>query len=351
MEFADTNQQFSEETLSLNSELETSLTNSSTTNRQQLNNYEQQALEESLSFFNETTSETTIPEIEGIIVMGDVTGDGGVDLDDVDQLLRDRRQALSGPEDPRDINGDGRLSLLDVQELGLQVRNNTDQTSPELAANLINDTGGLNNDGITRDPLIGGSLTDDNLITRFLAGFNETSLENYRDIRGVLEADGTFSLDETQLAEINGNNPLSDGEYNLSFFTKDQWNNQTTFELNFTLDRQLPEITLESPLEGSQVGAGDHLTGNSNGTGSDIASFSYQIDSGVAIPIIIDNNGDFAFSKIQNSLSPLLVLMWRVVFSMAAFLRVSIFATGLFSVLEILLMRLNPIIVMEPVRD
>lgn len=250
MEFADTNQQFSEETLSLNSELETSLTNSSTTNRQQLNNYEQQALEESLSFFNETTSETTIPEIEGIIVMGDVTGDGGVDLDDVDQLLRDRRQALSGPEDPRDINGDGRLSLLDVQELGLQVRNNTDQTSPELAANLINDTGGLNNDGITRDPLIGGSLTDDNLITRFLAGFNETSLENYRDIRGVLEADGTFSLDETQLAEINGNNPLSDGEYNLSFFTKDQWNNQTTFELNFTLDRQLPEITLESPLVG-----------------------------------------------------------------------------------------------------
>ncbi|MFQ5495956.1 MAG: thrombospondin type 3 repeat-containing protein, partial [Phycisphaerae bacterium] len=52
--------------------------------------------------------------------LGDVDGDGDVDRCDLMVILRARNQPASGPDDPRDVNGDGVINVLDArQEIGL----------------------------------------------------------------------------------------------------------------------------------------------------------------------------------------------------------------------------------------
>ena len=128
---------------------------------QQLNNFENEQIEEIAELLQASAIEMTIPVVEEITVMGDITGDGGLNFDDVRELLRSYRPGIVDPDDPRDINSDGRLSLLDVRELGIIVRDNTDQTAPNLLANLVNDTGSLDNDQLTSDPSISGTLSLD----------------------------------------------------------------------------------------------------------------------------------------------------------------------------------------------
>lgn len=48
-------------------------------------------------------------------VQGDLDGDGDVDRDDVNTILAARNQPASGPDDPRDIDGDGVITVLDAR--------------------------------------------------------------------------------------------------------------------------------------------------------------------------------------------------------------------------------------------
>lgn len=50
---------------------------------------------------------------------GDVDGDGDVDRDDVGLILFARNQPASGPDDPRDLNGDGTITVLDARQAAL----------------------------------------------------------------------------------------------------------------------------------------------------------------------------------------------------------------------------------------
>ncbi|MDJ0658213.1 MAG: Ig-like domain-containing protein [Crocosphaera sp.] len=272
MEFSDTNPNISEEANILIPETTDNPLELSQTSSQQLNSFENQQVEETAELLADSIAEMSIPVVEEITVMGDMTGDGGLDFDDVRELLRSYRSGMIDPDDPRDINGDGRLSLLDIRELGLVVRNNTDKTAPNFLVGLVNDTGSLNNDQLTSDPSISGTLSDESLITRFTAGFNDTSVDNYVNILGVLNEDGTFSLDETQLQEINNNNPLEDGEHTLHFFTKDQWNNITTFDINFVLDSNAPNIGV-SLLNDLGISDTDNISSDPTLTGN-ITDFS-----------------------------------------------------------------------------
>jgi hypothetical protein len=59
-----------------------------------------------------------VPVSVGIFELkGDLNGDGDVDQDDLDILLKALNTAATGPGDPRDLNGDGRIDALDARIL------------------------------------------------------------------------------------------------------------------------------------------------------------------------------------------------------------------------------------------
>lgn len=51
------------------------------------------------------------------ITQGDLDRDGDVDNDDLSNLLKARNQAATGSNDPRDLDGDGRITTLDARKL------------------------------------------------------------------------------------------------------------------------------------------------------------------------------------------------------------------------------------------
>ena len=48
---------------------------------------------------------------------GELDGDGEIDRDDLDVILAARNAAAWGPEDPRDLDGDGMITVLDARIL------------------------------------------------------------------------------------------------------------------------------------------------------------------------------------------------------------------------------------------
>ncbi|MDJ0601662.1 MAG: Ig-like domain-containing protein, partial [Crocosphaera sp.] len=205
-----------------------------------------------------------IPLAQTEPIFGDADVDGDADNDDLNVILAGRNTPASGSDDPRDLDGDGQITVLDGRALIVLLGSNTDFESPLLSASLGNDTapdGNINNDGITFDPLIQGTLSDVSQVTRFKAGFNDTLLEDYTDILGVFAEDGSFSLTPGQLAQINGGS-LAEGEQTLHLFAKDQWGNESVFDLTYTLDTVAPDTPLVNFLESE----GDTLTNDNTPT-------------------------------------------------------------------------------------
>lgn len=48
-------------------------------------------------------------------IPGDIDGDGDVDMDDISLIIAVRNQPASGPDDPRDLDGDGVITVLDAR--------------------------------------------------------------------------------------------------------------------------------------------------------------------------------------------------------------------------------------------
>lgn len=61
-----------------------------------------------------TIATTTVAALDG-----DIDNDGDVDLNDLNLILQDRNQPASGPDDPRDLDGDGVITVLDARRLVL----------------------------------------------------------------------------------------------------------------------------------------------------------------------------------------------------------------------------------------
>ncbi|WP_442789475.1 PKD domain-containing protein [Nostoc sp. PCC 7524] len=127
-------------------------------------------------------------------------------------------------------------------------------TSPQLLAALVNDTGISQLDGITSDFAVEGNLLSLTPITQLQASLLGT--DGFVDILSQLKPDGSFVLSRQLLAQINGQN-LQDGSYTLSLKAMNAWKEEKTFALDFILDTTDPlaptditvdQVNTNSPL-------------------------------------------------------------------------------------------------------
>ncbi|WP_413168102.1 Ig-like domain-containing protein [Capilliphycus salinus ALCB114379] len=106
-----------------------------------------------------------------------------------------------------------------------------DGEPPEITAQLANDTGENNSDGITTDPTITGTVSDDNEIVAFRAGFDGT----LTNISSQLNADGSFTLNPTELEAVLGDF-FAEGSYSLQLEAEDELGQVSEETIDFTLD-------------------------------------------------------------------------------------------------------------------
>ncbi len=169
-----------------------------------------------------------------------------------------------------------------------------DTTAPIITASLTTDTGSSDSDKITNNPEVSGSITDSSQITSFQAEFDDTATENFVDVLADLQPDGSFSFDAAKLREINGDADLNESEHTLKLIATDAVGNVSeVLEFQFTLDTQLPALTVNNPSASEILTEGAKLTGSLDGTGSEIASLTYQFSGGSEITVPVTDNGEF----------------------------------------------------------
>lgn len=120
-----------------------------------------------------------------------------------------------------------------------QVTVAVDTTAPAMTATLQRDTApnnGTNQDGITFDLTIMGTVNDANRIDAFEARLSNTA--SWVNVLPQRRADGTFTLTRAQLEAVYGQ-ALPDGTYTLQLRARDQFNNTGSTSIPFTLDTRV----------------------------------------------------------------------------------------------------------------
>jgi RHS repeat-associated protein len=182
-----------------------------------------------------------------------------------------------------------------------------DKKPPILIANLAEDTGLSDRDGITSNPQVVGYLTDDSGIRKLQAKFEDGA---YVDIFSFLKPDNSFSLGGKQLAHIKGDR-LGDGYYELTLRAEDKFGNVSESIVKFTLDRTAPNFSLKghSLIENSPANSvvGTFCIADANP--GDNPNYSLVVGSGdtdnAAFEIVgnelrIKNSPDFETKSIYN---------------------------------------------------
>ena len=172
----------------------------------------------------------------------------------------------------------------------------TDATAPVISVVLANDTaagGTTNTDGITADATIQGTVSDLNGIVSLRAGLDNTMPIDYEDITSLLQADGSFTLDEAQLSTILGT-ALTDGDHILYLQAVDSVGNSTDIiELAFTLDRTKPTVDLLTPLVGGEHSPTARLLGEAQDQGAGVDNIRYALDGQNFVDLNADGTGAF----------------------------------------------------------
>jgi Domain of unknown function (DUF4114)/SdrD B-like domain/von Willebrand factor type A domain/Bacterial Ig-like domain/Putative Ig domain len=190
-----------------------------------------------------------------------------------------------------------------------------DKKPPILIANLAEDTGLSDHDGITSNPQIVGYLTDDSEIRKLQAKFEDGA---YVDIFSLLKPDNSFNLGGKQLAHIKGDSlkerlrqRLGDGYYELTLRAEDKFGNVSESIVKFNLDRTAPNFSLKghSLIENSPANSvvGTFCIADANP--GDNPNYSLVVGSGdtdnAAFEIVrnelrIKNSPDFETKSIYN---------------------------------------------------
>ena len=105
---------------------------------------------------------------------------------------------------------------------------------------------------------------------------------------------GETTADDTGNWQIATNN-LADGTYNFSASATDiagNTNNSSTM-LELTVDTTQPTINFTTSIDTEPLAEGARLTGNLDGSGSDISAISYRFNDGAEIAVTFNDTGAF----------------------------------------------------------
>lgn len=177
-------------------------------------------------------------------------------------------------------------------------------SSLAVSAQLADDTGESNSDGLTNDPTIAGKLIDTTTITSFTAVVElntSGSVTKSTDLKSVLQADGTFSLGLDEIANIFGFNqtpPAStvNGQHTVTLQAGDAAGNTASLDVSFTLDEEPPTIALTGPADGQATGDNVTVTGQVSNAVSGVAGLHAAVDSGPPADVTVDAGGHFSFT-------------------------------------------------------
>nr|WP_322712654.1 putative Ig domain-containing protein [Nostoc sp. ChiSLP03a]MDZ8213882.1 putative Ig domain-containing protein [Nostoc sp. ChiSLP03a] len=150
---------------------------------------------------------------------------------------------------------------------------------PTINLSANSDTGLSNSDRITLDttPTIIGTAE----------ALARVQLFNNGQLKGqtTATADGTWQITTSE---------LTDGVYGLNAIATDTaGNTKTSAAIDVTIDSALPQVSLTTPVNQSNLHLGDKLTGSVDGTGSPVTALSYRFDNLQNVSLNFNANGRF----------------------------------------------------------
>uniref|UniRef100_UPI0039C6F2A7 Ig-like domain-containing protein n=1 Tax=Nostoc sp. CCY 9925 TaxID=3103865 RepID=UPI0039C6F2A7 len=256
--------------------------------------------------FNGATSSINTTDNLKVFSQGDITYNGATNTRglflSVKNFIFNGNSSLYGSISAKgNIIFNGQATVIGVAELM------PDINPPIISATLARDTallGQTNQDFITFDPTITGTVTDANPILEFRAGLNNTLSANYTNVMQGRNNDGSFSFSRSQLETINGGT-LNDGVYTLHLQAKDLYGNLSdTFNLTFTLD-----TTTLDPNNLDLRAIDDSGSSNiDNITNKNTPSITGNAEAGAVVQLL--NNGQLLGQAIANNTG-----VWQIVTS------------------------------------
>ncbi|MCG2592459.1 Ig-like domain-containing protein, partial [Ramlibacter sp. XY19] len=152
-----------------------------------------------------------------------------------------------------------------------------DSVQPEGRVALRNDTGSSASDGLTTDPTLAGSVSDNAGVVRLEAALDPAGTPVFTDFSSVLDSHGDFVLSPAQLAALAGGT-LADGTHTVRMRATDRAGNSSSGDVTFTLDRSAPVVASFDLAPASDTDpAGDHSTRQSTVTLQGIAEAGAQL--------------------------------------------------------------------------
>ena len=152
---------------------------------------------------------------------------------------------------------------------------------------LANDTAPgntTNSDGLTFDPTVGGTLSDANPITSFLAGVNAGPVTY--DALPLVQGDHSYTLSQSFLATANGGS-LPDGVYTVHLQAMNSLSQTANLDVTFTLDTSKPTVSVATAAAFT-----DDVTPHVTVTATDPSG----LVNGTAVNLDVDLNNDDNFA-------------------------------------------------------
>jgi RHS repeat-associated protein len=166
-----------------------------------------------------------------------------------------------------------------------------------LTAHLSDDTapgGTTNNDRITSDPAVAGTVTAPAAVASLRVGFDAAPAANYVDVTAALQPGGRFALDRARLTQAAGGS-LPDGAHTLHLLATDADGGSANFDLAFTLDTAPPTVTLTSPAAGAASSTNVTVSGRVTDALSGVFGLEARVDAGTFAAVTLDASGTFSF--------------------------------------------------------
>jgi Ca2+-binding RTX toxin-like protein len=178
--------------------------------------------------------------------------------------------------------------------------------TPAIAIGLQQDTGTSTSDRLTANPTITGNLTMPGTTVQLVAGFAPLNSGTPKTITPTLSADGSFTLDRSQLATINGGS-LPDGSYTLYLQAKDNLGKlSNTAQLSLKLDTAatLSSFTLAAESDTGAVGDRETIEEMVKLTGQTEANVVVRLQQGMTTraTTVADAQGYFEFNQVNLAL-------------------------------------------------